>query len=60
MVRLPKLDGISDCFRIQITYGTTAAPYHGGNGGDLAFFNLDPDEYIVEVEGRADARYITS
>ena len=45
-------------FRIQITYGTITAPYHGGNGGDPAFFNLGSDEYIVEVEGRADSRFV--
>ena len=39
--------------RIQNTYGTTPGPQHGGNGGSTSFFTLDPDEYIVEVEGRA-------
>ena len=41
---------------IQMTYGTTTGPQHGGNGGAPNFFNLDPDEYIVEVQGRADDR----
>ena len=40
-------------FRIQITYGTTPGPQHGGNGGNENFFILEPNEYIVEVEGRA-------
>ena len=42
--------------RIQITYGTTPGPQHGGNGGSLNFFNLEANEFIVEVQGRADAR----
>ena len=50
---------ISPFFRIQITYGTLTAPYHGGNGGDPGFFNLGSDEYIVEVEGRADSRFVS-
>ena len=41
-----------------MTYGSTAAPYHGGGGGDPAFFTLESDEYIVEVEGRAADRYV--
>ena len=39
--------------RIQITYGTTPGPEHGGGGGSESFFILEPNEYIVEVEGRA-------
>ena len=50
---------ISPFFRIQITYGTLTAPYHGGNGGDPGFFSLGSDEYIVEVEGRADSRFVS-
>ena len=41
-----------------MTYGSTGAPYHGGDGGDPAFFTLQPDEYIVEVVGRAGSRYV--
>ena len=39
--------------RIQITYGTTPGPEHGGGGGSESFFILEPNEYIVEIEGRA-------
>ena len=39
--------------RIQITYGTTPGPEHGGGGGSESFFILEPNEYIMEVEGRA-------
>ena len=42
--------------RIQITYGTTPGPEHGGGGGSESFFILEPNEYIVEIEGRADER----
>ena len=42
--------------RIQITYGTTPGPQHGGNGGTENFFILEPNEYIVEVEGRGGNR----
>ena len=35
--------------RIQITYGTTPGPQHGGNGGTENFF-------ILEVEGRGGNR----
>ena len=42
--------------RIQITYGTTPAPEHGGGGGSESFFILEPNEYIVEVEGRGGSR----
>ena len=42
--------------RIQITYGTTPGPEHGGGGGSESFFILEPNEYIVEIEGRVDDR----
>lgn len=31
---------------------TFTSPWHGGKGGALSVFKLDPDEYIVRVNGK--------
>ena len=42
---------------IQVVYGETSAPTHGGKGGQEHTFQLDDDERIVRIEGRG-AKYI--
>ena len=36
---------------IRVKYGTSWGPWHGGSGGDLYSFELNPGENIIKVQG---------
>ena len=36
---------------IRVKYGTSWGPSHGGSGGDLYSFALNPGESIIKVQG---------
>jgi hypothetical protein len=45
------IDGIQTVYENQIGQ-RTESPWHGGTGGNLSIFKLDPDEYITRISGK--------
>jgi hypothetical protein len=45
------IDGIQTVYENQIG-DIIESPWHGGTGGNLSVFKLDPDEYITRISGK--------
>lgn len=43
---------------INVTYADGSSMKHGGNGGSASSFNLEQDEYIVEVNLKAGHQFV--